>query len=93
MRKPKRGEWVTVTWLDSGIDYRAGVEDRGHPLQVSEACGKVWACEEDPDLTLPKGLDTTTLTLIFDGAKNDSHASLGKIWWGAVLTCRRLVVK
>ena len=93
MRKPKKGEVVEVVWLDSGMDYRAGVEDRGHPLQVSEAYGKVWACEKDPDLILPRGMDTTTLTLIFDSAKDDAHASLGKIWWGAVLSCRRYVVK
>lgn len=88
MKKPKPGDVVTVRWLDSGLSETGDPRDpRVGVLATPEAHGRVLSCEPCPELSVRKGMDTTTLKLLVNSfGLKDSNSDIMSIWWPSVVS-------
>lgn len=86
-RKPKPGRVVTVRWVDSGLTETGDPKDpRVGVLSCPTTHGRVLSCAPDPELRLPKAMDSTVLCLATNhSGPDDKQMDIFSILWSAVI--------
>lgn len=93
MKKPKIGDEVRITWIDSGMDESDSPASPKSTLHIGVSYGKVVAIgpsrklAEDP--RLPKKVSPEAITIAMcSGGPDDDRSTLGTIWWPSVIECK-----